>query len=32
MPKILWKYLIYTKDFAKDKDTLLLPAYMTPFI
>ena len=30
--KILWKYLIYTKDFAKDKETILLPAYMTPFI
>ncbi|MDE5784729.1 MAG: DUF4143 domain-containing protein, partial [Prevotella sp.] len=30
--KILWRYLIYTKDFAKDKETILLPAYMTPFI
>ena len=30
--KILWKYLIYTKDFSKDKETILLPAYMTPFI
>lgn len=30
--KILWKYLVYTKDFAKDKETILLPAYMTPFI
>lgn len=30
--KILWRYLIYTKDFAKDKETILLPAYMTSFI
>ena len=30
--KVLWRYLIYTKDFAKDKETILLPAYMTPFI
>lgn len=27
--RILCKYLIYTKDFAKDADTLLVPAYMT---
>ncbi len=27
--RILSKYLIYNKDFAKDGDTLLLPAYMT---
>ena len=26
--RILWKYLIYTKDYAKDKDTLLVPVYM----
>lgn len=25
-------YLIYTKDFKKDRDTILLPAYMTPFL
>lgn len=30
--KILWRYLVYTKDFAKDKETILLPVYMTPFI
>lgn len=30
--KILWRYLVYTKDFAKDKETILLPAYMVPFI
>lgn len=27
--RILWKYLIYTKDLAKDTDTILVPAYMT---
>ncbi len=26
------RYLIYTKDLKKDKETLLLPIYMTPFI
>ncbi len=26
------RYLIYTKDFKKDKETLLLPVYMTPFL
>lgn len=26
------RYLIYTKDLKKDAETLLLPAYMTPFI
>ena len=26
------RYLIYTKDFKKDKETILLPVYMTPFI
>lgn len=26
------KYLIYTKDFKKDKDTVLLPIYLTQFI
>lgn len=30
--RILNKYLIYTKDYAKDKDVFCLPAYMTPFI
>lgn len=30
--KILWRYLVYTKDLAKDKETILLPAYMTSFI
>lgn len=26
------RYLIYTKDFKKDKEICLLPVYMTPFI
>ena len=26
------RYLIYTKDYRKDKETILLPVYMTPFI
>lgn len=26
------RYLIYTKDLKKDDETLLLPAYMTPFL
>ena len=26
------RYLIYTKDLKRDKETLLLPVYMTPFI
>ena len=26
------RYLIYTKDLKKDKETLLLPIYMTPFL
>ena len=26
------RYLIYTKDLKKDKKTLLLPVYMTPFL
>lgn len=30
--RVLWKYLIYTKDYAKDKDIICLPVYMTPFI
>ena len=30
--RILWKYLVYTKEFAKDRDVICLPAYMTPFI
>lgn len=30
--RILWKYLVYTKDFAKDQDVICLPMYMVPFI
>ena len=30
--RVLWRYLIYTKDYTKDKETILLPVYMTPFI
>ena len=30
--RILNKYLIYTKDYSKDKDVICLPIYMTPFI
>lgn len=30
--RILWKYLIYTKDYDKDKDIICLPVYMTHFI
>lgn len=30
--RILNKYLIYTKDYAKDKDVHCLPFYMTPYI
>ena len=26
------RYLIYTKDFCKDGETILLPVYMTPLI
>lgn len=29
---ILWKYLIYTKDLAKDKEVRCCPVYMTPFL
>ncbi|MCD8020161.1 MAG: AAA family ATPase [Clostridiales bacterium] len=30
--RILQKYLIYTKDFRKDKDIICAPIYMLPFI
>jgi len=30
--RILNTYLIYTKDFAKDKDVFCIPIHMTPFI
>lgn len=30
--RILWKYLVHNKDYAKDADVICLPVYMTPFI
>lgn len=30
--RIASRYLIYTKDFAKDEETIMLPAYMTMFL
>lgn len=30
--RVLEKYLIYTKDLQKDKDVLMLPVYMVPFL
>lgn len=30
--RILNKYLLYTKDYAKEKDIVLAPVYMTPFL
>lgn len=30
--RILKKYLVYTKDYAKDQDVICLPVYMLPFI
>ena len=30
--RILRKYLVYTKDYTKDKDVICLPIYMLPFI
>lgn len=30
--RILLKYLVYTKDLAKDGDVICLPFYMTPFL
>lgn len=30
--RILRKYLVYTKDYSKDKDVICLPIYMLPFI
>ena len=29
---ILWRYLIYTKDLSHEDETILVPAYMTPFL
>ena len=30
--RILWRYLIYTKDLKKDNDIICLPVYMTQFL
>ena len=30
--RILWKYLLYTKDYQKDQDIFCLPVYMAPFL
>lgn len=30
--RILWRYLIYTKDFVKDTDIYCVPIYMTQFL
>ena len=30
--RILWKYLVYTKDYSKEKDIFCLPVYMVPFL
>lgn len=30
--RILWKYLVYTKDLTKDADIICLPIYMVPFL
>ena len=30
--RVQWRYLVYTKDLAKDEQTTMLPAYMVPFL
>ena len=30
--RILWRYLIYTKDYTKDADIFCLPVYMAQFL
>lgn len=30
--RILWRYLVYTKDLSHDAETLLVPVYMTSFL
>lgn len=30
--RILWRYIVYTKDYAKDQDVICLPVYMLPFL
>lgn len=30
--RILWRFLVYNKDFAKDQETIMMPAYLVPFL
>ncbi len=30
--RILWRYLVYTKDLSKDEDIICLPVYVVPFL
>lgn len=30
--RILWRYLVYTKDYSKDRDIICLPVYMAQFL
>lgn len=30
--RVLWKYLIYTKDYTKERELFCLPVYMVPFL
>lgn len=30
--RILWRYLVYTKDLGKDEDIICLPVYMVQFL
>ena len=30
--RILWRYLVYNKDFAKDQETIMIPACLVPFL
>lgn len=30
--RVLWRYLVYTKDFAREQETQMIPAYMVPFM
>lgn len=30
--RILWRYLVYTKDLKKDEDIICLPVYMVQFL
>jgi len=30
--RVLWRYLVYTKDLGKDEDIICLPVYMVQFL